>query len=138
MEITSHDDSTVGSDIKSKMENIAGDIPDRKVKILNELNQVNDHNKQCNICNKMFSYIKALEAHMKIHTGQKPYVCNICQKSFSAKGDLKKHQKMVVIIIKIGKYRHFIKAITCPKTKKRQSDMFDGWKSYILCVVLKG
>ena len=51
----------------------------------------------CAICGKSFSQAATLRVHMKIHTGERPYVCPYsngnekCQRAFSTSGDLTKH-----------------------------------------------
>lgn len=45
----------------------------------------------CNICKKSFKTQNILRQHMRIHTGDKPFVCEICQKAFSQMASLKYH-----------------------------------------------
>lgn len=46
----------------------------------------------CNICRKSFKTQNILRQHMRIHTGDKPFVCDLCNKAFSQMASLKYHQ----------------------------------------------
>ena len=45
----------------------------------------------CEVCDKSFKTQNILRQHMRIHTGDKPFVCNICSKAFSQMASLKYH-----------------------------------------------
>jgi hypothetical protein len=46
----------------------------------------------CHECKKSFKTQNILRQHMRIHTGDKPFVCDLCNKAFSQMASLKYHQ----------------------------------------------
>ncbi|KAL6113574.1 znf408 [Pungitius sinensis] len=46
---------------------------------------------QCTVCMKLLANSGSLKNHMKLHTGEKPYVCQHCGRSFSQKGNQEAH-----------------------------------------------
>ncbi|XP_036341425.1 zinc finger protein 614-like isoform X2 [Rhagoletis pomonella] len=48
---------------------------------------------ECNICQKRYVRQVDLEAHLRTHSGESPFVCRVCNKSFSQKRILNRHMQ---------------------------------------------
>ncbi len=48
----------------------------------------------CNVCGKDFSQSSNLRQHMQMHKGEKPYSCGVCGKEFSRSSNLKQHMQI--------------------------------------------
>ncbi|KAK9873196.1 hypothetical protein WA026_021429 [Henosepilachna vigintioctopunctata] len=48
----------------------------------------------CGICNKGFKQLDKLEAHVRIHTGEKPFICTFCGKAFNHQNNLQHHIRL--------------------------------------------
>lgn len=50
----------------------------------------------CGFCSRVFPREKSLQAHMRTHTGERPYLCDFpyCNKAFCQSGQLKTHQRL--------------------------------------------
>ena len=46
---------------------------------------------QCEECHKTFSRRTHLEAHLRSHRNEKPFVCPICSKGFTRKASMEEH-----------------------------------------------
>ncbi|XP_069140060.1 zinc finger protein 782-like [Argopecten irradians] len=46
----------------------------------------------CAMCKRSCPTASCLQAHMRVHTGEKPFKCKYCDRSFSQKGNLKVHE----------------------------------------------
>lgn len=50
--------------------------------------------KECPYCHKTLSHSHCLVNHIRIHTGERPYVCKVCLKAFAALSNMKQHTLM--------------------------------------------
>ncbi|XP_035723219.1 transcriptional activator GLI3-like [Vespa mandarinia] len=51
---------------------------------------------KCTYCSRVFPREKSLQAHLRTHTGERPYPCDYpgCTKAFTQSGQLKTHQRL--------------------------------------------
>lgn len=48
---------------------------------------------KCAVCLKAFSRKGFVDAHMRVHTGERPFKCSICESKYSQVGDLRRHMQ---------------------------------------------
>ncbi|KAH0563509.1 hypothetical protein GP486_001930 [Trichoglossum hirsutum] len=73
------------------------DVPDSlefpKVPAVTKTNQKHPSTFQCTVCPKKFTRNHNLQAHLRMHTNEKPFVCGECGLSFARSNDSKRHQR---------------------------------------------
>ncbi|KAH8268726.1 hypothetical protein KR018_000023, partial [Drosophila ironensis] len=48
----------------------------------------------CSECDRSFAHQVLLNAHMRVHSGERPFKCTYCDRAFSQKGNLQTHQRL--------------------------------------------
>ncbi|CAG0883806.1 unnamed protein product [Darwinula stevensoni] len=56
----------------------------------------------CTVCSKSFKDRFSLEAHFRIHTGERPFKCGVCGKGFKQKAHMQKHTTMHLGVGRVG------------------------------------
>lgn len=51
---------------------------------------------RCHFCERVFPREKSLQAHLRTHTGERPYTCDFpgCNRAFAQSGQLRTHQRL--------------------------------------------
>lgn len=58
------------------------------------LHKTKEHRVECEVCNKTFSRLAYLEAHIKVHEGDGKFNCSTCFKSFDNESNYRQHIKI--------------------------------------------
>ncbi|XP_039447815.1 metal regulatory transcription factor 1-like [Culex pipiens pallens] len=85
-----------GSSSAEKLENKRGRPRSEALTTLMVEGSISPSAIKCRYCNRVFPREKSLQAHLRTHTGERPYQCDYpgCTRAFTQSGQLKTHQRL--------------------------------------------
>ncbi|XP_055623653.1 zinc finger protein 1-like [Toxorhynchites rutilus septentrionalis] len=85
-----------GSNSADKMENKRGRPRSEALNTLMVEGSISPSAIKCRYCHRVFPREKSLQAHLRTHTGERPYHCDYpgCARAFTQSGQLKTHQRL--------------------------------------------